>query len=138
MAHDQAPTVLVVEDDAGIQDLLHEILVDEGYRVLRATDGVRGFDLAAADRPAVILLDTGRSLASGVDLLARLRQDRSTTDIPVIALAWPASLVEDGPDGLAARIEKPFDLDVLLEQVGRLAARQGSTATACTAADGTG
>jgi len=75
MAHDQAPTVLVVEDDTSIQDLLHEVLVDEGYRVLRAADGVEGLRLAVADRPAMILLDMGIPPSSGTELLAQLRQD---------------------------------------------------------------
>jgi DNA-binding response OmpR family regulator len=136
MPRDQAATVLVVEDDASIRDLLHEVLEGEGYRVLRAVDGVQGFHLATADRPDVILLDIGITPASGADLLGRLRGNDSTTRIPVIALAGqppPAGDVPHRPDGW---IEKPFDLDTLLEHVGRLAARQGSAVAAFTAADG--
>ena len=135
MAQDQAPTILVVEDDASIQDLLHEVLVDEGYRVLRAADGVEGLRLAAADRPAMILLDMGIPPSSGTELLARLRQDRATAHIPVVALTGQPSPVGDGLDGLAGWIEKPFDLDVLLTQVGHLTNRQASIAAALTAAD---
>ena len=138
MAHDQAPTVLVVEQDESTQDLLNEILIDEGYRVLLASDGVRGFDLAAADRPAVILLDMGIRLTSGLELLARLRQDRVTAHIPVVALTGQPSPVGDDLEGLAGWIEKPFDLDVLLTQVGHLTKRQASIAAALTAADGIG
>ena len=136
MAHDQAPTVLVVEDDTSLRDLLHEVLVDEGYRVLRAADGVEGLRLAVADRPAMILLDMGIPPSSGTELLARLRQDRATAHIPVVALTGQTSPVGDGLDGLAGWIEKPFDLDALLTQVGQLAAHRGLTGPALAATDG--
>lgn len=138
MAHDQAPTVLVVEDDAVMQDLLHEILVDEGYRVLWAADGVRVFDLAAVARPAVILLDVRIPSTFGDDLLARLRQDRTTTHIPIIALTGRPLPAGGGRDEPACWIEKPFDVDVLLNHVGRLTARLGPTGAALIAADGVG
>jgi CheY-like chemotaxis protein len=138
MAHDRAPTVLVVEDDASIQDLLHEVLVDEGYRMLRAADGAEGLRLAASDRPAVILLDMRIPPTSGAELLARLRQDQATAHIPVVALSTQPPPAGGGPDGLAGRIEMPFDLGVLLEQIGRLAARRGSTGAVLVAADGLG
>jgi hypothetical protein len=46
MAHDQAPTILVVADDAPIQDVPHETQVDGRYRMLPAADGPSGFRLA--------------------------------------------------------------------------------------------
>ena len=136
MAQDRAATILVVEDDTGIQDLLHEILVDEGYRVLLAADGVHGLRLAATDLPNVILLDMGIPPSSGADLLVLLRDDPATADIPVIAVTGQRSPVEDRPRGLDGWIEKPFDLDVLLEQIGHLAERPISIPTASTAAVG--
>ena len=128
MPRDQAATILVVEDDTSIQGLLHEVLSDEGYHVLRAADGVQGFHLATADRPDVILLHIGIPPSSGGVLLERLKDDRATRHIPIIALTGQPPPVGDGHEGLDGWIEKPFDLDVLLEQIGRLAERQGSTA----------
>ena len=58
MAMDTTRTVLVIEDDAMIQELVHDVLVDEGYRVLRASDGEAGLRVAASDRPGLILLDS--------------------------------------------------------------------------------
>ena len=65
MARDQASTILVVEEDTSIQDLLQEVLVEEGYRVLRAADSAHGLHLAATARPALILLDIGLPSSSG-------------------------------------------------------------------------
>lgn len=138
MLHDRAPTILAVDEDASLGYLLHEVLVDERYRVLLADDGVRSFDLAVADRPAVILLEMGVRLATRVDFLGRLQQDWSTTQIPVVALTGQTLPVGNGPVGLDGWIEKPSDVDVLLEQVGRLAVRRRSTVAAFTTADATG
>jgi DNA-binding response OmpR family regulator len=136
MARDRAATILVVEDDTSIQDLLHEILAEEGYRVLLADDGVHGVRLAATDPPHVILLDMRIPPLSGADVLVRLRDDPATADIPVIAVTGLRLRVEERPGGFDGWIEKPFDLDVLLEQIGQLAERPSSIPTSSTAAGG--
>jgi two-component system chemotaxis response regulator CheY len=138
MERDQASTILVVEDDASIQDLLQELLADEGYRVLQAADGAHGLHLAAADRPNVILLDMGLHPSSGADVLVQLRDDPTTRSIPVVALTGRPLPVDGRPHGFDGWIEKPFDLDVLLEHVGRLAERLDLTAASLTTANGRG
>ena len=136
MARDQASTILVVEDDTSIQDLLQEVLVEEGYQVLRAADSAQGLHLAVADRPDVILLDIGLPPSSGPEMLVRLRHDPVTSQIPVVALTGRPSPDGDRPSGFDGWIEKPFDL--LLEHVGRLAERLDSTAASLTTANGRG
>ena len=138
MARDQASTILVVEDDTSIQDLLQEVLVEEGYRVLRAADSAHGLHLAVADRPDMILLDIGLPLSSGADMLARLRDDPTTRHIPVVALTGQPLPDGDRPRGFDGWIEKPFDLDVLLEQVGRLDERLDLATASLTTANGRG
>jgi DNA-binding response OmpR family regulator len=135
MAPDHAPTILVVEDDPDIQDLLQEMLADEGYRVLLASDGLHGLSLAAADQPDVILLDMGLPTSSGVAVLDQLRDDQATTHIPVLALTTQPLPAGDGPRGLAGWIEKPFALDELLTRVGHLTKRQALIVRALTAPD---
>ena len=136
MARDRTATILVVEDNPIVRDLLGEVLVDEGYRVLRAADGAHGLDLAAADRPDVILLDLGFPTTTGADVLLRLRDDPATAHIPVVALTGQPSPVDDRPRGFAGWIEKPFDLDVLLGHIGDLAEPPVSLAAPPTAAGG--
>lgn len=138
MARDQAATILVVEDDTSIQDLLRELLADEGYRVLQAVDGAHGLRLAATDRPALILLDVGLHPSSGAEVLVQLRDDPATSCIPVIALTGQRSPDGDVLHGFDDWIEKPFDIHVLLEHVGRLAEGPASTPAGYTAADSGG
>jgi CheY-like chemotaxis protein len=138
MARDRASTILVVEDDPSIQDLLHEVLAEEGYRVLQAADGAHGLRLAAADRPNVILLDMGLSPSSGADVLDRLRDDPATGQIPVVALTGRPLPADGRPPGFDAWIEKPFDIDVLLTQVEQLVVHRSLTGSTLVASDGAG
>ena len=112
-------TVLVIEDDAMIQDLVHEVLVDEGYRVLQASDGETGLRVAASDRPGLILLDFGLPRMSGANVLTRLKHDPATSQIPVIAVTGQPTAPGTGPWPIDGWIAKPFDLDTLLAQVER-------------------
>jgi CheY-like chemotaxis protein len=128
MPTDPAPTILVVEHDASIQDLLHEVLRDAGYQVLQTNDLVQALDLAAAARPAVILLDPGLPMSPSAAVLGRLKLDPATRHIPVVAMSGLPLPDGDGWQRLDGWIEKPFDLDVLVEHVGRLAAGPGAGA----------
>jgi DNA-binding response OmpR family regulator len=119
MAMSASRSVLVIEDDATIQDLVHDFLVDEGYRVLRASDGEAGLRVAASNRPGVILLDFGLPLVSGANVLTGLKHDPATSQIPVIAMTGQPTSLGAGAFPIDGWIAKPFDLDTLLAQVER-------------------
>ncbi len=116
--------VLVLEDDPGLQDLLVDVLSDEGYVVLQATNGMTGLSLAEQHTPDAILLNAGMPPTSGLDVLERLKRGAGTQRIPVVALTGdPLSL--QGRDGarLDGCVQKPFDIADLLEQVERAVER---------------
>jgi CheY-like chemotaxis protein len=116
----QHKTVLLVEDDAALRELMAEILTDEGYAVLEAKDGRHGLRLAQEHMPSLILADQVLPAMSGIELLERLRASRATRSIPVVLVSGrPADGGSLQPDEV---IDKPFDLDVLLSHVERLAA----------------
>ena len=119
MAMDATRPVLVIENEALIQELVHEILVDEGYRVLRASDGEDGLRIAVSDRPGVILLDFGLPHLSGASVVTRLKQHPDTRQIPVIAMTGQPSSLGGSPLPFDGWIAKPFELDALLAQVER-------------------
>ncbi|WP_051631242.1 response regulator [Afifella pfennigii] len=79
----QAADVLVVDDDPGTRDMLRRALTREGWSVREAQDGVDGLAQALRARPAVILLDLMMPRMDGFELLAALRQEESTRDVPV-------------------------------------------------------
>jgi CheY-like chemotaxis protein len=114
-------TVLVVDDDRGMRDLLGEALTDEGYRVRTASDGDLVWD-ALAPHPAVIVLDVTLPRLDGIAVVRRLRADPTTRAIPIVLVSARRDV-----DGIAARlgveavIAKPFELATVLAIVTRLA-----------------
>ena len=137
MAMDATRTVLVIEDNALIQDLVHDVLVDEGYCVLQASDGEAGLRVAASDRPGLILLDFGLPHMSGASVLTELKHDPATSRIPVIAMTGQPASLGAGALPIDGWIPKPFDIDALLAQVERFVDVPASTAPRMPVADST-
>jgi len=75
--------VLVVDDDTGTREMLRRALTREGWKVREAPDGVAGLEEAMRARPAVILLDLMMPRMDGFEMLAALRQEKTTCDVPV-------------------------------------------------------
>ena len=76
-------TLVVVEDDANIADLLDLYLRDAGFRVLQAAHGERGLQLIEQHRPALVLLDIGLPDIDGFEVCRRVR---ARTNVPVLFL----------------------------------------------------
>jgi CheY-like chemotaxis protein len=105
-----APTVLVIDDDEDVQELLIEVLTQAGYQVT-TTDSVLGaVALAQRLQPSVILLDLGLPFKSGASLLADLRDEPLTASIPVIVVSGIAEhLPRERRDLAYAVVGKPFE-----------------------------
>jgi PAS domain S-box-containing protein len=103
-------TVLVIDDDPMVRELMERFLVKEGFRVVQAATGEDGLRLAADVRPCVVTLDV--MMPGGVDgwaALARLKENPATADIPVVML----TIVDDSGRGFALGaadyLTKPID-----------------------------
>ena len=117
----QSPTVLVVEDDAVLRELLTDVLSTEGYAVLQAGDGQEGLRLAEMHRPAVILLDQVLPRSTGMEILGLLQAREHTRYIPVVLVSGSAVEIQEPGPSPAGILPKPFDLETLLGHVSRLA-----------------
>ena len=80
-------TVLVVEDDLEINELLGEYLALEGLRYLKAATGQAGIHLAQTQHPDAIILDLMLPDVDGFEVARRLTGQRATYDVPVIILS---------------------------------------------------
>jgi len=78
------PRVLMVEDHPDIADLYQLKLQLDGYRVAVASDGVAGLRLARSLTPDLILLDIHVPQLDGLQVLAALREDGATGEVPVV------------------------------------------------------
>lgn len=116
-------SILVVDDDEGIQVTLRRILLDRGYSVLSAMNGEKGLQVARAQQPDLILLDVILPGMKGRAVCAKLKEDEATRHIPVIFLT-----AKDSPDDIAAEREaggighmtKPIKTGVLLSEIKRV------------------
>jgi len=114
-------TILIVDDELPIADVVAELLSEEGYSTLIATDGDHALAVLEQERPDLVLLDLYMPGMSGIDLLASLRTNPSLASIPIVMMTAgavdSAELIGQGATGL---ISKPFEVDSLLETVRTL------------------
>ena len=111
------PSVLVVDDEDGVLYMVKDILEDDGFTVLTATDGRKGLLLAAHARPDVVVTDLMMPGISGRVLRERLQHDPRTARIPVLLMS--AAYKPQPGDQFAGVIGKPFEIDELLRLVHR-------------------
>jgi len=80
-------TILVVDDDIDLVEIIRMTLEDRGYRVIDAQTGERGLELARSDAPDLILLDVMMgAIDEGFQVAYQLRNDAATRDIPILML----------------------------------------------------
>ena len=111
-----AQPVLVVDDDESIRDMVTSVLRSVGYSVRAAADGEAALAAAAAERPALVLLDMRMPRVDGREFARRLAERGTRPPIIVMTAARDArsAAAELGAEG---HLPKPFDIDQLLTQV---------------------
>lgn len=125
------PTILVVEDNAFNLELVRDVLITAGMRVIEARSGQEALEAAREFSPALILLDIRLPVMDGFAVLERLRADPTTASIPVVALTAQA-MVGDREQAIAAgfieHIPKPIDTRTLADKIwALLQPRKGSS-----------
>ena len=110
--------ILVVDDEAGIADLIAMILDDDQVAVLTAGDGLEALGVAREEHPQLVLTDVMMPRMNGVELCRRLHEDPQTRDI-VVVLMTAAREFELGQCSAVGLIRKPFDLGDLSDTVHR-------------------
>ena len=104
--------ILIVEDEAHIRKVLEYNLKLDGFEVYMAEDGATGLQLVREKKPDVILLDWLMPVMNGLQVLAELKADNSTEDIPVFMLTAKGMLNDVTlalETGAANYITKPFN-----------------------------
>jgi CheY-like chemotaxis protein len=127
-----AGTILVVDDNPINLKLVSDLLAFEGYRVLKAVDGEKAAACVQTDPPDLILLDMDLPGVDGLTLTQRLKGDRQTADIIIVALTAFA-MKGDRQRAMAAGcdgyVTKPIDTRKLPGQVAELLQRRNGEKT---------
>jgi DNA-binding response OmpR family regulator len=116
-------TILVVDDDPVILQLLQVNFEMEGFTVITAADGQQGVDRTRADRPDVVVSDVMMPRMSGIELVAELKGDPATSGIPILLLTAKAQQTDIGAGmdaGADDYVTKPFEPLDLVDRVNRL------------------
>ena len=102
-------TVLVVDDEFGVADLIDAVLTDEGHRVLTAANGRQGLELLAKEHLDMVFLDYMMPIMDGAAVLRRIIDDPSLRSIPVVLMSsMPETTVAERCSGYATFLRKPF------------------------------
>ena len=116
----QEETLLVVDDDPMIRQVVSHALRFEGYQVRSASNGQEALDAVEHERPAVVLLDMRMPVLDGWGFARELRARGSDVPIIVMTAACDPQLWAD-QIGAQACLSKPFSLTELASTVGRFA-----------------
>lgn len=109
----KSSTIVLADDDRNIVDLLADLLEDEGYHVLRASDGQQAWNLCQQHDPSLVITDVMMPRLSGLELVSRLRHGQTARPPVIIMSAVRQTL--PAPD--VTFLPKPFDLDEMLDHV---------------------
>jgi CheY-like chemotaxis protein len=120
-----ARTVLLVENDPDICEIVSDVLSRRGYHALTAGHGLEALEIlrGGGERPQVILLDLTMPVMSGWEFMAAQAADPAISDIPVVVMSAVAELERDqpsvSPPPWVGILTKPVSLETLLETVSR-------------------
>lgn len=118
-------TILTVDDSRTMRDMLRMALVDAGFRVVQAEDGLHGLDVLRQETPQVVITDINMPRMDGFGFIEAVRQDAQHRALPILVLTTES----DEEKKLRARragatgwIVKPFDPAKLVAAIRRVAA----------------
>lgn len=118
---EDALRVLVIDDDPVVHQLMGEFLGREGFRMLSATSGQQGLEMAQELRPDVITLDVMMSKMDGWDVLSSLKSNPATDQIPVVMVTIVNDKKAGYSLGAADYLVKPVERHQLIKVLSRYA-----------------
>ena len=113
-------TILIVEDDEDMNELLRIVLNQAGYRTICASDGEEALELAVKEKPDLVLLDIMLPRLDGVEVCRRLSSMENTRNVPIIMLTIKRELstkLSCYIAGAKRYITKPFGIEEILSEI---------------------
>ncbi|QVW26836.1 response regulator [Pseudomonas hormoni] len=115
--------ILVVDDEYLIADILCYALEDEGFMVVKASNGQKGLEVFERERPALIITDFMMPVMDGLEFAKAIRALPSVNHLPIILISGAqAHICMKRSNLFNAVLEKPFNIDSILATVRGLLA----------------
>lgn len=110
-------TILIVDDEYGIAEIVGDVLSQHGFTVLTAINGRLGLATLSQTKPDVILLDVMMPVMTGPEMLRELKRSEAWRRIPVVMMSavGPTALTPKERESIEAFISKPFTYEELME-----------------------
>lgn len=116
-------TILVVDDEYLIADILGYALEDDGYMVVKASNGQKGLEVLEREQPALIITDFMMPVMDGLEFAKAVRALPAVRHLPIILLSGAqAHIGIQRTDLFDAVLKKPFNIDLVLAKVQELLA----------------
>ena len=110
--------ILIIDDDAGILDVLTIILADQGYDIETVEDDTNIFEIVDEFKPDLILLDVWMPGIGGKEICLKLKKNSINASIPILIVSASVGIEQVVKDcGADGYIAKPFDMDELITKV---------------------
>ncbi len=124
---DTKKTILIVDDEAILVDLLQFQLTAKGYHVLTACDGRGGLEELSKTSPDLIILDINMPHIGGLEFYTKITDEQGLSQYPVLVLTARTLLEKTFKDIKAAGfMSKPFEINELIDEVDRITADKPS------------
>jgi CheY-like chemotaxis protein len=116
-----AKTILIIDDEVGILEVVESILNDAGYKTVSALNGEEGLSRLEKTIPDLVMVDFMMPIMDGSGVIKAMRADERFRQIPVILTsALPEQSIKQRCEGYNAFLRKPFKTEALMEEISRL------------------
>lgn len=118
-------TILTVDDSRTMRDMLRMALVDAGFRVVQAEDGLHGLDVLREEQPQVVITDINMPRMDGFGVIEGVRADPAHRATPILVLTTESDATKKErarAAGATGWIVKPFNPTKLVDAIRRVAA----------------
>jgi len=114
-------TILIVDDEFGVLEVLEFILSDAGFTVVSALNGQDALARLEETTPDLAIVDFMMPILDGSGVIKAIRSDQRLRDIPIIlASALPEKTIRERCDGYTTFLRKPYKTEQLMEEISRL------------------
>ena len=114
-------TILIVDDEFGVLEVLEFILSDAGFTVVSAINGREALTRLEQTSPDLAIVDFMMPILDGNAVIKAIRSDDRLRDIPIIlASALPEKTIRERCDGYTTFLRKPFKTEQLMEEISKL------------------
>jgi CheY-like chemotaxis protein len=120
------PSILIVEDEYGLAELLRDMLTELGYEVSLAINGRLALEVLREREIDLVLTDAMMPVMDGPELARAMRADDRHRRIPIVMMTSLAAAVPSTPGLYEAVLGKPFTPDALLKILGTFVGPDGS------------